>query len=79
LFTRTRIPQPNGAGTDVAVLSTRRYGVGLKPVDERTEGTLERDSTSVVSRKFAALTEHALADLLAADPVPAGPRSADDR
>ncbi|MCY7373316.1 MAG: IS256 family transposase, partial [Spirochaetaceae bacterium] len=46
-------------------LSTRRYPVGLEPVGEAVE--TRSMSKSAVSRKFVAMTEHALADLLAAD------------
>ena len=46
-------------------LSTRRYPVGLEPVGEAV-GT-RSTSKSAVSRKFVAMTEHALADLLGAD------------
>ena len=46
-------------------LSTRRYPVGLEPVGEAV-GT-RSTSKSAVSRKFVAMTEHALADLLAKD------------
>jgi transposase-like protein len=48
-------------------LSTRRYGVGLEPVGERTEDASKAKSRSAVSRKFVAMTEHALVDLLAKD------------
>jgi len=46
-------------------LSTRRYPVGLEPVGEAV-GT-RSTSKSAVSRKFVAMTEHALGDLLAKD------------
>lgn len=46
----------------LAGLSTRRYPAGLEPVGERTETTAKSTSKSAVSRKFKALTEHALAD-----------------
>ena len=48
-------------------LSTRRYGVGLEPVGEQVSQGASSTSRSAVSRKFVAMTEHALADLLAAD------------
>jgi len=48
-------------------LSTRRYPVGLEPVGEAVEATGRSTSKSAVSRKFVAMTEHALGDLLAAD------------
>jgi hypothetical protein len=46
-------------------LSTRRYPVGLDPVGEAVGA--RSTSKSAVSRKFVAMTEHALGDLLAAD------------
>jgi transposase-like protein len=51
----------------LAGLSTRRYGVGLEPVGEQVTETATATSRSAVSRKFVAMTEIALAGLLAAD------------
>jgi len=48
-------------------LSTRRYSAGLEPVGEAVEQTSRSTSKSAVSRKFVAMTEHALAELLAKD------------
>ncbi len=48
-------------------LSTRRYGVGLEPVGEQVEAEARSTSRSAVSRRFVAMTEHALADLLGKD------------
>ena len=48
-------------------LSTRRYPVGLEPVGEQVETASRSTSKSAVSRRFVAMTEHALGDLLAAD------------
>lgn len=48
-------------------LSTRRYPVGLEPVGEGVEELSRSTSKSAVSRKFVAMTEHALSDLLARD------------
>ena len=48
-------------------LSTRRYPLGLEPVGGAVEETARSTSKSAVSRKFVAMTEHALGDLLAAD------------
>lgn len=45
-------------------LSTRRYPVGLEPVGQAVEETSRSTSKSAVSRKFVAMTETALADLL---------------
>jgi putative transposase len=51
----------------LAKLSTRRYQHGLEPVGSRVEQTATGTSKSAVSRRFVAATEHALAELLAAD------------
>src|SRR5680860_1119140 len=48
-------------------LSTRRYPVGLEPVGEAVEEGARSTSKSAVSRKFVAMTEHALGDLLGKD------------
>lgn len=48
-------------------LSTRRYPVGLEPVGQGVEETSRSTSKSAVSRKFVAMTETALADLLGKD------------
>ena len=51
----------------LAKLSTRRYRLGLEPVGTQVEQTATGTSRSAVSRRFVARTEHALAELLAAD------------
>ena len=51
----------------LAKLSTRRYPAGLEPVGAGVESTALGTSKSAVSRRFVAATEHALAELLAAD------------
>ncbi len=51
----------------LAGVSTRRYPAALEPVGQATEQEAKATSKSAVSRKFVAMTEHALADLLAAD------------
>jgi putative transposase len=51
----------------LAKLSTRRYHHGLEPVGSRAEQASSGTSRSAVSRRFVAATEHALAELLAAD------------
>jgi putative transposase len=51
----------------LAGVSTRRYPVALEPVGEATEAEAKSTSRSAVSRKFVAMTEHALGDLLAKD------------
>jgi putative transposase len=48
-------------------LSTRRYPAGLEPVGAHIEQAATSTSRSVVSRRFVAATETALAELLAAD------------
>ena len=48
-------------------LSTRHYPTGLEPVGEAVEETAKSTSRSAVSRRFVAMTETALADLLAMD------------
>ncbi len=51
----------------LAGVSTRRYPVALEPVGQAVSEEATSTSKSAVSRKFVAMTEHALADLLAAD------------
>jgi putative transposase len=51
----------------LAKLSTRRYAVGLEPMGEKLTALSRSTSKSAVSRRFVALTESALADLMAAD------------
>jgi len=51
----------------LAGLSTRRYGVGLEPVGEQVSASATATSRSAVSRRFVAMTETALSDLLGAD------------
>jgi len=48
-------------------LSTRHYRTGLEPVGEAVEESSRSTSKSAVSRKFVAMTETALTDLLAKD------------
>ena len=51
----------------LAKLSCRRYPAGLEPVGAQVEATASGTSKSAISRRFVARTEHALAELLAAD------------
>ena len=51
----------------LAKLSTRGYAAGLEPVGAQVEQAASGTSKSAVSRRFVAATEHALAELLAAD------------
>ena len=48
-------------------LSTRHYPTGLEPVGEAVEESARSTSKSAVSRRFVAMTETALGDLLAKD------------
>src|SRR5829696_1869168 len=48
-------------------LSTRRYPLGLEPVGSQVAQAATGTSKSAVSRRFVAMTQTALADLLAAD------------
>src|SRR6266496_2187630 len=54
-------------------LSTRRYPLGLEPVGAQVAQAASGTSKSAVSRRFVAMTQTALADLLAADLSGAGP------
>jgi len=51
----------------LAGLSTRRYLVNLEPFGEQLAEKSSATSKSTVSRRFVAMTETALAELLAAD------------
>jgi putative transposase len=51
----------------LAKLSTRRDQAGLEPVGTAVEQAATGTSKSAISRRFVAATEHALAELLAAD------------
>jgi len=67
LFSSTEVLGKMAMERMLGGLSTRRYGVGLEPVGEQVSQAASSTSRSAVSRKFVAMTEHALADLLAAD------------
>src|SRR4051794_19806775 len=67
LFSGTEILGSMAMDRMLAGLSTRRYPVGLEPVGEQVTATASATSKSAVSRKFVAMTETALAQLLAAD------------
>ena len=67
LFTGTEVLGRMAMERMLAGLSTRRYEVGLEPVGEQVSEAATATSKSAVSRKFVAMPEHALADLLAAD------------
>jgi putative transposase len=51
----------------MAKLSTRRYGAGLEPVGSTVEATASGTSRSAVSRRFVAMTERALNEMMRAD------------
>jgi len=51
----------------LAKLSTRRYAAGLEPVGSQVAKAAAGTSSSAVSRRFVAATEHALAELMSAD------------
>lgn len=51
----------------MAKLSTRRYRAGLEPVGQAVDATATSTSRSAVSRRFVALTERALAEMMAGD------------
>jgi len=67
LFTSTEIMGRMALERMLAGVSTRRYPVALEPVGDQVEADATSTSRSAVSRKFVAMTEHALSDLLAAD------------
>jgi len=67
LFSSTEVLGRMAMERMLAGLSTRRYGVGLEPVGAAVEQTSSATSKSAVSRKFVAMTDTALAELLAAD------------
>jgi len=67
LFSSTEILGKMAMEKMLAGLSTRRYPVGLEPVGERVDEKASATSKSAVSRKFVAMTETALAELLSQD------------
>ena len=67
LFTSTEILGKMAMEKMLAGLSTRRYPVGLEPVGAQVTETSSATSKSAVSRRFVAMTETALGELLAAD------------
>jgi len=67
LFTSTELLGRMAMERMLAGVSTRRYPAALEPVGEATGRDARSTSRSAVSRKFVAMTEHALADLLARD------------
>jgi putative transposase len=67
LFSSTEILGRMALEKMLAGLSTRRYPGGLEPVGEQVVQVATSTSKSAVSRRFVAMTETALADLLSAD------------
>ncbi|GAF48896.1 hypothetical protein RW1_062_00200 [Rhodococcus wratislaviensis NBRC 100605] len=67
LFTSTEILGKMAMERMLARLSTRRYPVGLEPVGEQVAEQSRSTSKSAVSRKFVAMTETALDELLSRD------------
>ena len=67
LFSSTEILGKMAMEKMLAGLSTRRYPVGLEPVGERITEKSTATSKSAVSRRFVAMTETALAELLSRD------------
>ena len=67
LFSSTEILGKMAMEKMLAGLSTRRYPVGLEPVGQQVDESCSATSKSAVSRKFAAMTETALAELLSQD------------
>ena len=64
LFSSTEILGRMAMEKMLAGLSTRRYPVGLEPVGVQVTETCSATSKSAVSRRFVAMTETALAELL---------------
>ena len=67
LFSSTEILGKMAMENMLAGLSTRRYPVGLEPVGEQITEKATATSKSAVSRRFVAMTETALAELLSRD------------
>ena len=67
LFTSTELLGKVAMERMLAGVSTRHYPAALEPVGEQVGRDATATSKSAVSRRFVAMTENALADLLAAD------------
>ncbi len=67
LFTSTEILGKMAMEKMLAGLSARRYPVGLEPVGEQVAEKSSATGKSAVSRRFVAMTETALAELLSQD------------
>jgi putative transposase len=67
LFSQTEILGRLALERMLGGLSTRRYPVGLEPVGTQVEQAATGTSKSAISRRFVAMTQVALAELLSAD------------
>jgi putative transposase len=67
LFTSTELLGRMAMERMLAGVSTRRYPVALEPVGDQVDQDATSTSKSAVSRKFVAMTENALSELLAQD------------
>ena len=67
LFTGTELLGRMALERMLAGVSTRRYPAALEPVGQSIQDQAKATSKSAVSRKFVAMTETALADLLSKD------------
>jgi len=67
LFSSTEILGRMAMEKMLAGLSTRRYPVGLEPVGQQVTEKSSATGRSAVSRRFVAMTETALAELLSRD------------
>ena len=67
LFSSTELLGKMALERMLAGLSTRRYPVGLEPVGGQVDDKSSATSKSAVSRRFVAMTETTLAELLSAD------------
>ncbi len=67
LFSSTELLGELALERMMAKLSTRRYEAGLEPVGSAVEASASGTSRSAVSRRFVAMTERALDELMRAD------------
>ncbi len=67
LFSNTELLGELALERMMAKLSTRRYGAGLEPVGNVVTAVASGTSRSAVSRRFVAMTERALDEMMTAD------------
>jgi putative transposase len=67
LFSNTELLGELALERMMAKLSTRRYGAGLEPVGSEVTAAASGTSRSAVSRRFVAMTERALDEMMTAD------------